>query len=102
MHHVRRWHRDHAEELQSAWLNGMGVMVWEVVFGVWVGWSDRDAQTLRRMTKAQRALHDLFVEGDWTPWSISVSRYSPQGFSAPRSRRRPSGSRLWSTGPRPR
>ena len=45
MHHVRRWHRDHAEELQSAWLNGMGVMVWEVVFGVWVGWSDRDAQT---------------------------------------------------------
>ena len=39
MHHVRRWHRDHAEELQSAWLNGIGVMVWEVVFGVWVGWS---------------------------------------------------------------
>jgi hypothetical protein len=67
MHHVRRWHRDHAEELQSAWLNGMGVMVWEVVFGVWVGWSDRDAQTLRRMTRAQRALHDLFVDGDWTP-----------------------------------
>ncbi len=69
MHHVRRWHRDHAEELQSAWLNGMGVMVWEVVFGVWVGWSDRDAQTLRRMTRAQRALHDLFVDGDWTPLS---------------------------------
>ena len=67
MHHVRRWHRDHAEELQSAWLNGMGVMVWEVVFGVWVGWSDRDAQTLRRMARAQRALHDLFVDGDWTP-----------------------------------
>ncbi|HEY8308879.1 MAG TPA: SUMF1/EgtB/PvdO family nonheme iron enzyme [Lapillicoccus sp.] len=67
MHHVRRWHRDHAEELQSAWLNGMGVMVWEVVFGVWVGWSDRDAQTLRRMTRSQRALHDLFVDGDWTP-----------------------------------
>ncbi len=67
MHHVRRWHRDHAEELQSAWLNGIGVMVWEVVFGVWVGWSDRDAQTLRRMSRAQRALHHLFVAGDWTP-----------------------------------
>ena len=67
MHHVRRWHRDHAEELQSAWLNGVGVMVWEVVFGVWVGWSDRDAQALRRMSGAQRALHHLFVEGEWTP-----------------------------------
>jgi hypothetical protein len=67
MHHVRRWHRDHAEELQSAWLNGIGVMVWEVVFGVWVGWSDRDAQTLRRLTRAQRAMHHLFVDGEWTP-----------------------------------
>ncbi len=34
LHHVRRWHRDHRDELQSAWLNGIGVMVWEVVFGV--------------------------------------------------------------------
>ncbi len=67
MHHVRRWHRDHVEELQSAWLNGTGVMVWEVVFGVWVGWTDRDAQLLRRMVAAQRALAHLFVEGEWTP-----------------------------------
>jgi len=67
MHHVRRWHRDHSEELQSAWLNGIGVMVWEVVFGVWVGWSDRDAQMVRRMATAQRALHHLLVDGAWTP-----------------------------------
>jgi len=66
-HHVRRWHRDHSEELQSAWLNGIGVMVWEVVFGVWVGWSDRDAQLLRRMVRTQRALAHLLVEGEWTP-----------------------------------
>ena len=67
MHHVRRWNRDHAEELQSAWLNGVGVMVWEVVFGVWVGWNDRDAATLRRMSAAQRALVDVLTEGEWTP-----------------------------------
>lgn len=67
MHHVRRWHRDHAVELQSAWLNGIGVMVWEVVFGVWVGWNDRDAQMLRRMTSTQRALSTLLISGEWTP-----------------------------------
>ncbi|WP_129337325.1 SUMF1/EgtB/PvdO family nonheme iron enzyme [Cellulomonas endophytica] len=66
-HHVRRWHRDHAEELRSAWLNGVGVMVWEVVFGVWVGWSARDAATLRRVLAVQRVADDLLLDGDWTP-----------------------------------
>jgi formylglycine-generating enzyme required for sulfatase activity len=66
-HHVRRWHRDHSEELQSAWLNGVGVMVWEVVFGVWVGWSPRDAATVRRMLTVQRAAGDLLLRGEWTP-----------------------------------
>ncbi len=66
-HHVRRWHRDHSEELQSAWLNGVGVMVWEVVFGVWVGWSRRDAATVRRMVTVQRAAGDLLLDGEWTP-----------------------------------
>ncbi|WP_127128485.1 SUMF1/EgtB/PvdO family nonheme iron enzyme [Georgenia sp. SYP-B2076] len=66
-HHIRRWHRDHSEELQSAWVNGAGVMVWEVVFGVWVGWNARDAATLRRMVTLQRAAADLLLEGEWTP-----------------------------------
>ncbi|MGW4487294.1 SUMF1/EgtB/PvdO family nonheme iron enzyme [Amycolatopsis sp. NPDC004368] len=66
-HHVRRWHRDHSEELQSAWLNGAGVMVWEVVFGVWVGWSARDAATVRRMVTVQRAAAEVLLKGEWTP-----------------------------------
>lgn len=66
-HHTRRWHRDHAEELQSAWLNGTGIMVWEVVFGVWVGWNPRDAATVRRMVAVQRAAGDLLLDGGWTP-----------------------------------
>lgn len=66
-HHIRRWHRDHSEELQSAWLNGVGMMVWEVVFGVWVGWNERDATTLKRMLAVQRAAADLLLQGDWEP-----------------------------------
>ncbi|SDK81834.1 Sulfatase-modifying factor enzyme 1 [Glycomyces sambucus] len=67
MHSVRRWNRDHSGELQSAWMNGTGVLVWDAVFGVWVGWNRRDEATLRRMLRVQRAATDVLVEGEWAP-----------------------------------
>ena len=47
-HHTRRWNRDHREELHSSWLNGTGMLVWDVVFGVWVGWNERDTRVVNR------------------------------------------------------
>lgn len=67
LHHTRRWNRDHSAELQSAWVNGCGMLVWDSVFGVWVGWNDRDRATLRAMRALQRLFHDHFVAGTWTP-----------------------------------
>ncbi|HEY1093738.1 MAG TPA: SUMF1/EgtB/PvdO family nonheme iron enzyme [Glycomyces sp.] len=67
MHSIRRWNRDHSGELQSAWMNGTGILVWDVVFGVWVGWNRRDEATLRRMLRVQRAAHDLLTTAVWAP-----------------------------------
>jgi hypothetical protein len=67
MHATRRWNRDHSDELQSAWMNGTGILVWDTVFGVWVGWNKRDRCTLRRMLRVQRALGEVLVDGEWTP-----------------------------------
>jgi Sulfatase-modifying factor enzyme 1 len=67
LHATRRWHRDHSDELQSAWFNGCGVLVWDVVFGVWVGWNRRDRSTLRTMLPVQRALSPVLVDGEWAP-----------------------------------
>jgi len=92
-HHVRRWHRDHTEELQSAWLNGVGVMVWEVVFGVWVGWSARDAATVRRMVTVQRAAHELLTTGAWTPLAELAPEAEAAGVYA--SRWEAGGVTLW-------
>ncbi len=66
-HHVRRWNRDHSTELQSAHLNGCGVLLWDNVFGSWVGWNDRDKATHRRMRAVQTHFSELLVTGEWTP-----------------------------------
>jgi sulfatase modifying factor 1 len=67
LHHTRRWNRSHREELQSAWLNGVGVLVWENVFGSWVGWSERDKAILHAMLEVQRARASMLTDGEWTP-----------------------------------
>ncbi|MGC4938120.1 SUMF1/EgtB/PvdO family nonheme iron enzyme [Kribbella sp. DT2] len=72
MHHTRRWNRDHSDELQSAWVNGVGILVWESVFGAWVGWNARDRATLRRMVAAQRAFSPVLINGDWIPLTPEI------------------------------
>ena len=67
LHHTRRWNRSHAEELRGAWLNGVGMLVWENVFGAWVGWNERDQGLLRGMLAVQRRWAKLLTHGDWTP-----------------------------------
>jgi hypothetical protein len=67
LHHTRRWNRSHVEELHSAWLNGVGMLVWENVFGSWVGWSEHDKALLRAMLPVQRRFTELLATGDWTP-----------------------------------
>ena len=67
LHQISRWYKSHAIELQMAWMNGSGMMVWENVFGTWVGWNPRDRSMLRSMTPIQRRYADLFNGEKWTP-----------------------------------
>ena len=74
LHHTRRWNRDHTEELHSAWLNGVGMLVWENVFGAWVGWNERDKAMLRAMRPLQRGYAELLATGEWTPLAARERR----------------------------
>ncbi len=67
-HQIRRWDRDHTSELQIAWMNGAGMLVWENVFGSWVGWNARDRSILRAMLPIQRRYASLFSGENWKPW----------------------------------
>jgi formylglycine-generating enzyme required for sulfatase activity len=66
-HQIRRWDPDHSAELQAAWMNGSGMMIWENVFGSWVPWNARDRSTLRAMLPIQRRFTKLFQSEGWTP-----------------------------------
>lgn len=66
-HRIKRWQRDHTEELYLAWMNGTGIVVWENVFGTYVGWSQRDRSILRAMLPIQRRYADVFVGEHWQP-----------------------------------
>lgn len=66
-HQIHRWSPDHSGELHSAWMNGSGMMVWENVFGSWVGWSARDRSILRAMLPIQRRFWRALSGERWTP-----------------------------------
>src|SRR5262249_8958121 len=80
---------DHSSELHTAWMNGTGMMVWENVFGSWVGWSARDRSLLRSMLPIQRRYADLFASEDWTPLVETEAR------DVYASRWEQAGVRLW-------
>lgn len=67
MHQTARWRRSRIGQLHMAWMNGSGMVVWESVFGSWVGWTKRDRSILRAMTPIQRRFSYLFTGEGWTP-----------------------------------
>jgi formylglycine-generating enzyme len=93
MHHTRRWHRDHTDELQSAWINGAGVLIWDVVFGVPVPWTDHNLDTLRAMRFVHKAYGELLIHGDWEPLTTLAPQATASGVYA--SKWTLDGTALW-------
>lgn len=66
-HGISRWTGDKSKELQTAWMNGSGIMIWENVFGQWVGWNPRDSYILKTMYGIQHYFSDIFTSENWIP-----------------------------------
>ncbi len=86
---TNRWIKDRTGELQTAWMNGTGTLVWENRFGLWNGWSARARSMLRSMSPIQRRYVGLFAGEKWTPL---VERKGDSVFA---SLWEGSGLRLW-------
>jgi formylglycine-generating enzyme required for sulfatase activity len=89
LHHVHRFGRDRTAYFQTAFMNGTGTMIWDNVFGTWVGYSEREKSILRAMLPIQRRFTALFTGERWTPLvpTTAIDLYASLWESA--------GVRLW-------
>jgi formylglycine-generating enzyme len=63
----RRYFHDPIKEIQRAWMNGGGLVIWENVFGYWADYSPRCRSWMRLLFPAQRRFADHFIHGQWEP-----------------------------------
>jgi formylglycine-generating enzyme required for sulfatase activity len=67
-HQVRRWNKSHQDEIEAAFFNGSGMLVWENVFGSYNPWSAEDRALWRRCIPILRAFQPHFVSDAWDPF----------------------------------
>lgn len=67
-HQIRRWDQDHGAEIESAFFNGSGMMVWENVFGSYNPWNAKDRALWRRASAILRAFSTNFRDERWEPF----------------------------------
>jgi hypothetical protein len=62
-----RFTRDKTDSLQHAFFNGEGYATLENLWGFWYGMTPRDAETVLRITKIERAFPQNLSSADWEP-----------------------------------
>ena len=62
-----RWNPDKTDDLQYAFVNGVGWESWENVWGIWIGINPRDAEATRRVATIERAVAPFLVSPGWEP-----------------------------------
>ena len=63
-----RLSRDHIDDLQAAFFNGIGWESWENVWGIWNGITPRDGEATRRMATLERGIAKFLVSPEWEPF----------------------------------
>jgi gamma-glutamyl hercynylcysteine S-oxide synthase len=80
-----RWSRNRTSDLQHAFFNGIGYVAWENVFGFVNQFTERDAETLRRVAAVQRQFARELTSAEWRPYErtlqigIFASRWPGEG-----------------------
>ncbi|MBI5705509.1 MAG: SUMF1/EgtB/PvdO family nonheme iron enzyme [Armatimonadetes bacterium] len=71
-HQIRRWNTDHAREIDEAFFNASGMLVWENIFGTWNPWGDGDAAKWSVDSRLLSYLTPLIERSRWVPYAQST------------------------------
>ncbi|MGD1042696.1 MAG: formylglycine-generating enzyme family protein, partial [Sedimentisphaerales bacterium] len=58
---IRRWDRDRSDEVEIAFFNGSGMLVWENIFGTYNPWNFRDRQNWKKANLILHFFADYFA-----------------------------------------
>lgn len=72
-HQIRRWNTDHGREIDEAFFNASGMLVWENVFGTWNPWSKNDAAKWLVNSVFLRSLLPFLQGAQWLPYAEARS-----------------------------
>ncbi len=67
-HQIKRWDRTHRGEIEAAFLNGSGMLVWENIFGTWNPWQEEDRRLWRRAAAVLKRFGAQFASDRWDPF----------------------------------
>ena len=71
-HYTRRWSRSHRWEMETAFSNGAGMLLWENIFGTHNPCSAEDAFFWKRCVSILRTFHKAFSSDLWDPFYPSL------------------------------
>jgi len=73
-HQIKRWDRTHQSEIETAFFNGSGMLVWENVFGTYNPWDTADRICWRRASAILRHFAPAFANDRWEPFVPTLAR----------------------------
>lgn len=71
-HQIRRWDTSHRAEIETAFFNGSGMLIWENVFASFNPWRTEDRVLWRRCVEVLRAFADNVMNERWDPFYPSA------------------------------
>jgi formylglycine-generating enzyme required for sulfatase activity len=67
-YHTRRWDMSHLQEIDSAFFNGSGMLIWENIFGTYNPWMASERRYWNRISPLLRLFSKSFTQDEWKPY----------------------------------